>query len=372
MTGLPDVAGTPDGAALVALTAALIDIPSVSRDEAAIAGEIEARLRACPWLTVDRVGDNVVARTELGRARRVVLAGHTDTVPANGNERAVVDGDRVTGLGASDMKGGLAVQLALALSVPEPAVDVTYIFYAREEIAAAESGLIELLDARPDLVQGDVAVLGEPTDGRIEAGCQGALRVEIELSGVRAHTARPWMGRNAIHRLGRLLAMVELWEGREPEIDGCRYREAVQAVHVAGGVAGNVVPDRAVVVLHHRFAPDRTPAEAETFLRDLVGPALDDDDRFTVTDASPAAAPGLGHPLLRGLVEATGLEARAKYGWTDVARFAALGIPATNLGPGDPELAHMAGEWVDAERLARVHGALLDLITSPAPTGSDS
>ena len=353
---------------LVGLTAALIDIPSVSRDEAAIVAWIEARLAACPWLTVDRVGDNVVARTQLGRDLRVVLAGHTDTVPVNGNAQAVIEGDRVRGLGASDMKGGLAVQLHLATTVADPAVDVTYVFYAREEIAASESGLGELFARRPDLLQGDVAILGEPTGATIEAGCQGTMRVEIELTGMRAHTARPWMGSNAIHRLGRLLALVELWEGREPVIDGCRYREAVQAVRVEGGVAANVVPDHALVVLNHRFAPDRSEEDAEAFLRELVGPALSDGDRFTVVDRAPGALPGLGHPLLQGLIADNGLDVRAKYGWTDVARFAAAGIPATNLGPGDSELAHTAGEWVDATALARVHDAVLGLLRSPSRT----
>ncbi len=356
---------------LLALTAELIDIPSPSRDETAIVAHIETRLRAVPWLGVDRVGDNLVARTDLGRAQRVLLAGHTDTVPANGNERAVREGDRVAGLGASDMKGGLAVMLALATTVDAPVVDVTYVFYAREEIAAAESGLLELATARADLLAADVAILGEPTGASIEAGCQGTLRLEVELVGERAHTARPWMGRNAVHRLGRLLAVVDAWPGREPEIDGCTYREALQAVLVAGGVAANVVPDRATVTLNHRFAPDRTPEQAETFVRELLAPVLEPDDTVRVVDVAAGAPPGLTHPLLQSLVEDNGLAVSAKYGWTDVARFAALGVPSTNFGPGDSALAHTAGEWVDGPALVRVHDALRRLLTGagvpPAP-----
>jgi succinyl-diaminopimelate desuccinylase len=211
---------------LLALTAELVDIPSVSFDEAAITSFVEARLRSVPWLSVERLGDNVVARTSLGRPHRLLLVGHTDTVPPNGNERARVDGDVLWGLGAADMKGGVAVLLDLASTVAEPAVDVSYVFYACEEVAAEHSGLAVLASARPDLLAGDAAILGEPTGGAVEAGCQGTMRLEVVLRGERAHTARPWMGRNAVHRLGRLLAVVEAFEERRPVLDGCEYREA--------------------------------------------------------------------------------------------------------------------------------------------------
>ena len=350
---------------LLALTAELIDVPSVSYDEGPIADLIEAKLRPVPWLTVDRVGDNVVARTELGREHRLLLVGHTDTVPAAdldgvSNDHARIDGDVLWGLGASDMQGGIAVFLDLATTVAEPAVDVSYVFYACEEVTGVDSGLEALFVERPELLAGDAAILGEPTDGVVEAGCQGTMRIEISLTGARAHTARPWMGRNAVHRLGRLLAVVEAMEERRPVLDGCEYREALQAVRVGGGVAGNVVPDLATVVLNHRFAPDRTAAEAEAHVRSLLAPVLEDGDELVVADFAEGAAPGLTHHLLAGLVER--LTVRAKLGWTDVARFAARGIPAVNLGPGDPLLAHTADERVHRSALESTRATLADLI----------
>jgi succinyl-diaminopimelate desuccinylase len=236
---------------LLALTAELVDIPSVSFDEAAIVAHLEAELRAIPGLAVDRIGDNLVARTDLGRGHRLILAGHTDTVPGD-TSGSRLDGDVLWGLGTTDMKGGLAVMLELARVVREPAVDVTWVFYAREEVAMVHNGLRELFAEAPELLAGDVAILGEPTAGAIEAGCQGTMRFEVTLAGVRAHTARPWMGRNAVHRLGTLLTALEAYPHREPVVDGCRYREALQAVHVEGGVAVNVVPDSDMVIINHR------------------------------------------------------------------------------------------------------------------------
>ncbi|MCB1004530.1 MAG: succinyl-diaminopimelate desuccinylase, partial [Acidimicrobiales bacterium] len=266
---------------LLERTAALVDVPSESHHEGPLADLIEAELRALGHLEVTRVGDNVVARTTLDRRYRVVLAGHTDTVPANGNASARVEGDVVWGLGSSDMKSGLAVMLELA-RLRDPVVDVTWVFYAREEVAADLSGLKDLIEVRPDLVEGDVAVLGEPTAGDVEAGCQGTMRLEITLGGARAHTARPWMGRNAVHRLGPLLDAVAGFVERQPVIDGCTYREALQAVKVEGGVAGNVVPDRAVVTINHRFAPDRSAEEAEARVRALLAPHLEDGDTVEI------------------------------------------------------------------------------------------
>jgi succinyl-diaminopimelate desuccinylase len=351
---------------LLALTATLVDLPSVSHHEAAIADWIEAELGAVPWLDVERVGDNVVARTDLGRPTRLVLAGHTDTVPVNGNDRARVDGDTLFGLGSADMKSGLAVMVELARTVAEAAVEVTYVFYVCEEVAAEHNGLRLLFRDRPDLVAGDAALIGEPTGGAIEAGCQGSLRVGVTLAGVRAHTARPWTGRNAIHRLGAVLALVDGYEARRPVIDGCEYREAVQAVGVEGGVAGNVVPDRATVFINHRFAPDRSADEAVAALRELIGPALDDGDTVEVVDVAEGAPPGLSHPLLAALIERNRLEVRAKLGWTDVARFAAHGIPAANFGPGDPLLAHTADEHVGRDAIEASYAALRDLFASGA------
>ena len=351
---------------LLGRTEELCAIASESRAEGPITDHLDAVLSAAPWLERTRVGDNLVARTDLGRPRRLVLAGHTDTVPANGNATPRREGGTLWGLGTADMKGALAVMVELALRVPEPAVDVTYVFYAREEITAAESGLEELFVARPDLLEGDVAVLGEPTDGEVEAGCQGTLRLEVMLRGQRAHSARPWMGRNAVHRLGPLLALLDGHESRQPVVGGLQFREALQAVAVTGGVAANVVPDAATVTLNHRFAPDRTPEEAEAAVRDLVGPLLEDGDEVTLSDAAPGAAPTLDHPLLAALVERNALGVRAKLGWTDVARFAARGVPAVNLGAGDSTLAHHVDERVEGDRLAATYRALHDVVANGA------
>ncbi|MGF1599015.1 MAG: succinyl-diaminopimelate desuccinylase [Acidimicrobiales bacterium] len=351
---------------LLALTADLVNRPSVSFEEGPFVDWLERELRRLDHLSVCRVGDNLVARTELGRPDRLILAGHTDTVPVNGNGRARVVDDVLWGVGSADMKGGLAVFLELARTVTDPTVDLTYVFYAREEVAQEHSGLGELAAERPDLLVGDCAVLGEPTSGAIEAGCQGAMRLEVRLAGARAHTARPWMGRNAVHRLGPVLEALARYEARRPVIDGCEYREALQAVSVEGGVAGNVVPDAATLRIHHRYAPDRSAVEAEAAMRRLLAPHLDEGDTVTVVDSSPACPPSLAHPLLRRLVDENALDIGAKLGWTDVARFAELGIPATNFGPGDAALAHTADERLDRLSLERVHRSLHRLVTTSA------
>ncbi|MDQ3306662.1 MAG: succinyl-diaminopimelate desuccinylase [Actinomycetota bacterium] len=347
---------------LLARTAELIDIASVSHHERALADHVEARLGARPGLSVERLGDNLVARTSLGRRWRLILAGHLDTVPANGNEVARIESDVVHGLGASDMKSGLAVFLELAERLDEPAVDLTFVFYAGEEVEARFSGLGHLAAQRPELLAGHAAILGEPTGAVIEAGCQGTMRLEVEMVGVRAHSARPWMGVNAVHRLGPLLEVVAGYQGRRPVLDGCQFAEALQAVAVHGGVAANVVPDSVTLTLNHRYAPDHSPEEAERHLRGLLEPALGPDDRLEVVDVAPGARPGLGHPLLQTLVHRSGMTVRAKLGWTDVARFAALGLPACNLGPGDPPLAHHADERVERGPLQATYAALVDLV----------
>lgn len=349
---------------LLALTAQLVDIPSVSHEEQALVDLLEHELRALPWLETTRVGDNLVARTLLGRSRRVLLGGHSDTVPpAADNARARSDGSTLWGVGTADMKGGLAVMLELARTVREPAVDVTYVIYAREEVALVHSGLRELERERPDLLAADVAILGEPTAGTLEAGCQGTMRLRLTMQGARAHTARAWLGRNAIHRLGNVLALLGAYEPRRPVIDGCTYHEGLQAVFVEGGSAGNVVPDRAVLTINHRFAPDRTPAEAEAHVRAVLAPALDDGDVLEVTDCALAAKPHLAHPLLAAFCGRNDLSVRAKLGWTDVAFFAERGVPAANFGPGDAEVSHTAGEYVEREFLEFAHHALADLLT---------
>ena len=350
---------------LLAVTTDLMAVPSVSGLEAPLADLVQEALAGCSWLDVQRVGDNVVARTARGRGRRLVLAGHLDTVPPGDNAVPRLDGDTVWGVGASDMKGGLAVMLDLATTVPEPAVDVTWCFYAREEVGRDQSGLLELWQTRPELLEGDAAVLGEPTNSFVEAGCQGTMRVRVTLRGVRAHTARPFTGRNAIHRLVPLLRTVADWEGREVTLDGCTYAEQLQVVAVDGGVASNVVPDEAVVILNHRYAPDRGQAEAEAFLHDLLDATLrpDEGDTWELLDAGDGAPPSLEHPLLKTLVDKSGRPPTAKVGWTDVASFWEHGVPAANFGPGDPLLAHHPDERVSAAQLERARAVLLTVIT---------
>jgi succinyl-diaminopimelate desuccinylase len=256
------------------------------------------------------------------------------------------------------MKGGVAVLAELARTVAEPAVDATYVFYECEETDSRFNGIERLFRERPDLLAGDAALLAEPTSARVEAGCQGTMRVEVTLTGERAHTARAWMGRNAIHRLAAVLAAVAGAEGRRVTIDGCDFREGLQVVRVGGGVANNVVPDRATATLNHRFAPDRSPEQAEAHVRAVVGEV----DEFRVTDMAPAAAPALAHPLLQAVLAATGDVAHAKLGWTDVARFAARGLPATNFGPGDPNLAHSAAERVTRSDLDSAYRVLRSVL----------
>ncbi len=350
---------------LLAATRDLLAVPSPSGTEAALAALVEDALGACPWLAVERIGDNVIGRTAPGHDQRLVLAGHLDTVPPVGNETPRLEGDTLWGVGASDMKGGLAVMLDLATTVREPAVDLTWCFYAREEIGRADSGLLELWQQRPDLLAGDAAVLGEPTSALVEAGCQGTMRVRISLRGVRAHTARPFTGRNAIHRLAPLLQRVADWPGREVVLDGCTYAEQLQVVAVDGGVAGNVVPDEARATLNHRYAPDRGAEEAGAFLLDLLSGTWEPEtgDSWEVLDAGDGAPPCLEHPLLRSLVEKSGAAPRAKVGWTDVASFWEHGVPAANFGPGDPLLAHHPDERVSAPQLERARDVLLAVIT---------
>jgi len=342
----------------------LVDIGSESYHEAPLVDHIERELGSVEGLTVDRVGDNLVARTHLGRGHRLMLAGHTDTVPADNNGQARREGDTLWGLGSSDMKGGLAIMMQLAQTVTTPAIDVSYVFYAREEVTATHSGLEELFETRPDLLVADAALLGEPTGGAIEAGCQGTLRYKVELAGVRAHTARPWNGLNAIHRLGPLLVDVASYEPRQPLLAGCRYHEGLQVVLADGGVATNVVPDRASVTINHRFAPDRTPEEACAHVLELLEPHLGPDDVCELTDLAPGAAPGVDHPLLAALVERNALEVRAKLGWTDVARLAVRQIPAVNFGPGDASLAHMADERLERAPLDAGYEALAELLST--------
>ncbi|CDO90069.1 succinyl-diaminopimelate desuccinylase [Mycobacterium triplex] len=332
----------------IALTAALVDIPSESRDEARIADEVEAALRAqTTGFEIVRNGNAVLARTQRKLPSRVLLAGHLDTVPVADNlpsRRSTGEaGDVLHGCGTSDMKSGDAVFLHLAATVAEPAHDLTLVLYDCEEIDAAANGLGRIERELPEWLAADVAILGEPTGGYIEAGCQGTLRVVVSATGTRAHSARSWLGDNAIHKLGAVLDRLASYRARTVDIDGCEYREGLSAVRVDGGVAGNVIPDAASVTVNYRFAPDRSITEALHHVHEVLDGI---DVRIEQTDGAAGALPGLSQPAAKALVDAAGGQVRAKYGWTDVSRFAAFGIPAVNFGPGDPNLAHTRDERV--------------------------
>ena len=344
------------GADVTTLTAAICDIESVSQDEEALADAIEAALRPLEHLEVTRDGNTVVARTSLGREERVVLAGHIDTVPLtdvpNLPTRRV--DDVLWGRGTVDMKGGVAVMLRIAAEVTEPARDLTFLFYECEEIDGKFNGLARLAQTSPELLVGDFAVLLEPTNGAIEGGCKGTLRVEITTKGIAAHSARPWKGHNAIHDAAPVLARLSAYEAETITVDGLDYHEALQAVGITGGIAGNVIPDRCVVTVNYRYAPDKNTDEALAHVRQVF-------DGFDVelTDAADGARPGLLLPAAKAFIDALGVPVSAKEGWTDVARFTTLGIPAVNYGPGDPNLAHMDDERCPVGQYADAEAALL-------------
>lgn len=336
-----------EAADLFGLTEALCAVPSVSGNETAIADAVEARLRArAPGLAIERVRNNVVARTAAGGSgRRIVLGGHLDTVPANGNDVPRVERDRLVGLGSADMKGGIAALLALAerASASPGRYDCTFFFYEGEEVADEHNGLRHVFEVAPDLVAGDLAILLEPTAGWVEAGCQGTIHVRATWHGERAHSARPWMGVNAIHRAAPTLRALAGFDAATVDVEGLEFREALQVVRVEGGIANNVVPDRCSIVVNRRYAPSRSLDRAVDEVRSYVAEA----DEIEVLNASPAAAPNLLSPLVAEFVGTLDLAVRPKLGWTDVARFTEHGIPALNFGPGDPQLAHTAQEYVE-------------------------
>ena len=341
-----------------ALTASLVDVPSVSGGETRLADEVEAALKAVDHLTIHRDGDAVLARTEFGRDKRVVVAGHLDTVPVADNLPCRREGDRLVGCGTSDMKAGLAVMLRVAATLTRPRHDVSWLFYDNEETDAVRNGLGRISRNAPDWLEADLAILMEPTSNRVEAGCQGTLRVLVVATGRRAHSARSWLGDNAIHRAGEVLRRLAAYEPRRVTIDGCEYREGLNAVRIEGGVSGNVVPDRCTVIVNFRFAPDRSEEEALAHVQEVFAPF-----ECVLTDSSPGALPRLGEPAAAEFVGAIGGEPVAKLGWTDVARFAALGIPAVNFGPGDPNLAHTREEYVEIPRISECERALRAYLT---------
>jgi succinyl-diaminopimelate desuccinylase len=346
---------------VVALTATLCDIESVSGDEGPIADAVERALRGCAHLEVLRDGDTVVARTSLGRPERVVLAGHLDTVPlaASANLPTWREGDLLFGRGTCDMKGGVAVQLSLAAALAEPNRDVTYVFYDHEEVEAARNGLGRVGRARPEWLAADFAVLLEPTAGAVEGGCNGTMRVVVTTRGRAAHSARAWMGHNAIHDAATVLGRLTAYEPQDVEVEGLVYRESLNAVLIEGGVAGNVIPDRCRVSVNYRFAPSKSVEDAERHLRELFTGF-----EVELTDAAGGARPGLDRPAAEAFVAAMGGQALPKYGWTDVARFSALGVPAVNYGPGDPLKAHADDEHVPVQQLVEAERALRAWLTA--------
>lgn len=352
---------------LTALTRAVCDLPSVSGDETALADAIEATLGAFEHLEVLRDGDAVVARTRLGRPSRVVVAGHIDTVPLADNlpTRLVGEGAHAElwGRGTVDMKGGVAVQLALAAALTEPTRDVTWVFYDHEEVEASLNGLGRIAREHPEWLEADFAVLCEPTAGGLEGGCNGTLRAEVTLTGVAAHSARAWVGVNAIHAAGEVLRRLAAYEPASVDVDGLVYRESLNAVLVTGGTATNVIPDRCVVTVNYRFAPSRSVDEAFAHVRELL-----EGYEVVLTDAAAGARPGLDDPTAAAFADAvltvTGGAPAPKYGWTDVARFSSLGIPAVNFGPGDPLLAHKDDERLPVWQLRSCYDALRSWLTA--------
>ena len=341
-----------------ALTLDLVNIASVSQDEQAIADSIQAALVEVKHLKVSRISNSIIAQTNFGANQRVVIAGHLDTVPANNNFPGKKTSTEVIGLGSVDMKSGIAAALKLAAAVTNSKYDVTYLFYESEEIETKYNGLELITKQAKDLLNCDFAILMEPTNGIIEVGCQGTLRFQVSARGTRSHSARWWNGENAIHALTPVLEILNSYKSREPIIDGHKFREGLQAVKINGGVAGNVVPDEVTMTINHRFAPDTTPAQAEENMKKLFK-----DFNFQLLDVASGAPTGLNNELIKDFVSKIGTAIAPKFGWTDVARFAAAGIPAINFGPGDPNLAHHPDEAVKIKQIEDVFASLKDWLT---------
>ena len=340
---------------LVELTMDICNIESVSGSEKDLADAIEQALHL-PHLNLLRDGNAVVASTNSGKPR-ILIAGHIDTVPIANNlptqlhhfEREQV----IFGRGSVDMKGGVAVMLKLASELTNPRYDVSWIFYDNEEVDSALNGLGRLARNHPDLLQGEFAILCEPTSALVEGGCNGTLRAVIKTSGVRAHSARPWMGENAIHKAAPILSRLADYQPQTIEVDGLDYRESLNAVSIKAGVAGNVIPDQCDVVVNYRFAPNKSADQAMDHVREVF-----EGFEIEFVDLAEGARPGLDKEIVAQFVQATGQSAKPKYGWTDVARFSSLGIPAINYGPGDPSLAHADNENLPVGHLFDVEKGL--------------
>ncbi len=346
----------------------MVSIPSVSHAEKEIADFVEDLLGTYPYLRLRRIGNNIAATAERGFERKVILAGHLDTVPVAGLEASLAP-DAVSGRGSVDMKGGLAVLIRLAANAESFPLNTAFIFYAKEEVKRLDSGLLEIEQAAPELLTGNLAVLAEPTNTHVELGCQGVMRVVVRLGGKSAHSARPWAGVNAIHRLGVLLERVNSFGRREIGVDGLLYAESLQAVKIEGGTGKNVVPDQAAVTLSYRFSPASDTESAYAFLcktfEDVIDPELGDE--ITVEEAAPSALPHLFQDGVQKLIALTGKEPVAKLGWTDVAFFSERGIASVNFGPGDAEMAHGPREVIGTEQLENCYAVLRQFLSVPDP-----
>ncbi len=387
----------------VHLAAQLVDIPSVSGDETRLANAVEAALLCCPHLGVERDQDAVIARTHLGRGHRVVLAGHLDTVPISENipgrfeTRQLADGpvDVLWGRGSVDMLGGVAVLLHAASRLAAPRHDVTWVFYDHEEVASPLNGLGRVALHHPDWLAGDLAILAEPTAAQVEGGCNGTLRVIATFPGVAAHSARSWRGDNAIHRMGAVIDRIAAFGNPVVTVDGLDYRESLSIVAISGGRANNVIPDRASMTINYRFAPSTTGEQALNVVRAMLAGS---GATVMVDDLAEGARPGLDSLLAQEFIAAAayagdrpsvsaerspfgvvaqgapsslvgGLRVRAKEGWTDVARFSALGTPALNYGPGDPVLAHTRDEYVPVDQIRQCAAAVMYWLEGPVIAG---
>ena len=322
----------------------LCKIPSPIGEEKLICDAVESRLRAMPYAReLVRVGDSVVARLRTSKkGPRIALVGHLDTVRTENGESRLEAG-RCYGAGASDMKSGLAVMLVLAETLPASSLgcDLTLVFYAREEGPFAENELGDVLDRCPELSALDLAVCMEPSDNKLHLGCNGSIHATVTFEGKTGHSSRPWEGVNAIHQAAAFLAQLGATPPRESLIDGLVYRTVTSATQARDGGRGrNVVPDRFVINVNHRFAPSTSMEDAKREVLALVG----DRAQVTLTDLSPAALPNRGNPLVGALLAAGAVGVEPKQAWTDVARFASQGVAAVNFGPGENAQAHQKNE----------------------------
>ncbi len=344
---------------LAELTIDLINIESVSLNEQALADQIQASLGLNSNLSLKRIDNTLVVSTNFTHPTRVILAGHLDTVPANNNQTAQLVENSISGLGAVDMKGGLAVMLKLAQVTHEFKKDVTFLFYEAEEIESKFNGLEKVAKHSMSDLTADFAILLEPTNAILELGCQGSIRFKVAVTGRRAHAARWWKGENAIHKSAQLLQLVNSYQPRTPEIEGLTFKEGLQAVGISGGVAGNVVPDLVEISFNHRFAPDRNSQDAIAHLKEYFN-----EYEIEVFDISEAAPVGLSNKAVADFVKTIDLPIAPKFGWTDVARFSKLNIPSLNFGPGDPHLAHHPAEAVEIAQLENVYEKLFFWLSS--------